>query len=112
MSEPQPCHLWLGELIKILEEQPDKGRVLPLGFRYPHSYRGYYDELAFELVSNVTVAQMLADAKGAVGATFDGWKGGEYKMGEYTDCWLVQKEGQTGESLGALLLHFMLRDRS
>jgi hypothetical protein len=37
----------LGELIEALEKLPED-RVLPVGFDKPHSYRGYYNELAFE----------------------------------------------------------------
>jgi hypothetical protein len=50
---------------------------------------------------------MLADARSALGATFHGWKGGEYTMAEYTDCWLAVA-GCTGEGIGPVLLRYML----
>jgi hypothetical protein len=98
----------LSELIKTLEAA-DPGRVVPLGFGHPHSYRGYYDELAFEPREDVTVAQMLSDARSALDATYDGWKGGEFTMSEYTYCWLAV-EGCTGEGIGPVLLRYMLGD--
>lgn len=106
---PRPDHLVLGELITLLEAVPDKDRVLPLGFHRPHSYRGYYEDLAFEVTDNSpAVRDMLADAKSALGETFQGWKGGDYTADEYTPVWIVDEQGSCGETLGALLLHLLL----
>ncbi len=66
--------------------------------------------MAFELVRNTTVAQMLTTARSALGTTFQGWKGGDYTMREHTECWLAV-EGNTGESLGGLLLQYMLGEQ-
>lgn len=96
----------LSELIELLEKEDPTQRV-PLGFGRPHSYRGYYDELAFEPVENTTIGEMLADAKGALGKTYHGYKGGEYEMGPYTTCWLANY-GDTGEGIGPVLLRYML----
>lgn len=87
----------LGELIRRLEELP-ADQVVPNGFDHPHSYRGYYDELAFQPATGVTVGSMLADARSAVGATYTGWKGGDYIMDEYTPVHLAWK-GSTGDEL-------------
>jgi len=55
----------LQRLIDILEkENPD--RVIPLGFNHPHSYRGYYDCLAFEFEKIVRIGDMLRYAKSAL----------------------------------------------
>ena len=105
---PEPNHLTLGELIQRLKRESDRSRVVPVGFSRPHSYRGYYDELAFVLCEQVSVQEMLNAARSAVGKTFFGWKGGEYKMNEWTPVWLVKEQGCTGESLGAVLLELML----
>lgn len=100
--------MMLGDLIERLEkESPDT--VLRLGFARPHSYRGYYDQLAFEPREAVTVGSMLAAAKEALGKTYQGYKGGDYTMGGYTDCWLAEY-GTSGEELGARLLDYMLKD--
>lgn len=98
----------LGELIRALEAE-DGAKVLPDGFTNPHSWRGDYMELAFEPATNVTVGAMLADARRALGATFTGWKGGEYTMGEYTDCWLCEQGTSVdAETIGRRLLGYML----
>lgn len=87
----------LGQLIETLKELP-QDKIAADGIGRPHSYRGYYDELAFEPVQNVSVADMLAAAKDALGATYRGYKGGTYKMGEWTPVWLAHY-GECGEQL-------------
>lgn len=110
-TELMPETLSLGEVIARLERE-DPAKRVAVGFARPHSYRGYYDELAFEVERDTTVGDMLAAAKSALDATFQGWKGGDYEMSEHTACWLVPKEGTSiGESVGALLLEFMLASR-
>ncbi|GAA4225994.1 hypothetical protein GCM10022254_09420 [Actinomadura meridiana] len=96
----------LGELIATLEAA-DPNLVVPNGFNSPHSYRGYYNELAFEPASNITVAAMLDSARSALGTEYEGYKGGNYTMTEYTDCWLALW-GCLGETLGPTLLRLML----
>lgn len=103
---PEPRHLSLGDLITVLESH-HPAKVVPLGFARPHSYRGFYDELAFEPANYVTVAGMLQAARSALGATYQGWKGGDYTMNEYTPVWLAER-GSTGEGLGAVLVHLLL----
>lgn len=103
---PAPEHLGLDELIAILEAH-DPATVVKVGFADPHSYRGYYHEVAFEPAANVTVGAMLADARAALGATYQGYKGGDYTMSGYTSVWLASY-GCTGESLGRVLLTLLL----
>lgn len=97
----------LAELITALEAA-DPDHVVRHGFTNPHSYRGYYDELAFEPASNVTVADMLDDARNALGATYEGWKGGDFTMRGHTDCWLSEEGSASGDTISALLLQLML----
>lgn len=100
----------LGKLIKWLEEQPQDA-VIRHGFNNPHSFRGYYDELAFEPAENVTISSMLADARYALGRTFEGYKGGDYEMDEYTDCWISQWGTSYGATrMGFALLHYWQDD--
>jgi len=96
----------LQELIEELSRYDPQQRV-PLGFREPHSYRGYYDELAFEPVPDTTVGAMLAAAKEALGATYTGYKGGDYTMNAYTQVWLA-RYGDTGEAISDFSLSLML----
>lgn len=98
--------MYLKELIEALEAA-DQSHVCEMGFAHPHSYRGYYDQLAFEPARNVRVADMLDCAREALGATYEGYKGGDYTMGEYTDVWLA-KYGCCGEGIGPVLLGYML----
>ena len=96
----------LKDLIEFLEQRQQE-TIVPLGFDSPHSYRGYYDELAFEPRENTTVGAMLACAKQALGETYKGYKGGEYTMGEWTRCHLAPY-GNTGEGIGPVLLRYMV----
>lgn len=96
----------LGELIEYLEKC-DPDLVVPLGFARPHSYRGYYEQLAFSPARNVTVCSMLGHAKNALDATFTGYKGGEYTMRDYTDCWIAEYGSGDGQGIGPILLDYM-----
>lgn len=72
------------------------------------SYRGFYDEIAMVPVAShdshtpdalralSLVGEVLAEAKACVGATFPGWKGGEYRMHESTDLWFAPEGHATG----------------
>lgn len=100
--------MMLQELIETLE-RADQNLIIPNGFKSPHSYRGYYDQLAFEPTKDVPVSEMLSAAKEAVGKTYFGWKGGEFKMYEGTDCWIADR-GCCGEALGSRLLNYILAE--
>jgi hypothetical protein len=95
----------LKELIEALEKA-DPAKVVPCGFKNPHSYRGYYRDLAFEPALRITAGEMLAAAKSALGQTYQGWKGGDYTMESYTPVWLAEM-GSCGESIGPILLSYM-----
>jgi hypothetical protein len=98
----------LGDLITRLEAA-DPNQVIPHGFHNPHSYRGDYYDLAFEPATNITVADMLEAARSAVGATYQGYKGGDFKMTPSDWCWLSEEGSASGETISPLLLEFMLR---
>lgn len=85
----------------------DPNKIVAKGFSSPHSYRGYYHELAFEPTDNVTVGSMLADAESALGKTFQGYKGGEFKMGGDTTVNLAAL-GCGGEPLSSGMLSWMI----
>lgn len=97
----------LGDIITTLEAaNPDQ--VVHHGFHNPHSYRGDYYDLAFEPTHNITVAEMLEAARSAVGATYQGYKGGDFKMTASDWCWLSEEGSASGETISPLLLEFML----
>ena len=84
----------LDELIERLEKE-DPALVVENGFGNPHSYRGYYERVAFEPVARTTIGDMLREAKSALGATYCGWKGGEYVMHGFTGSSWSQRYANT-----------------
>ena len=56
-------------------------------------------------MANATISDMLNYAKSAMGNTFEGYKGGEYTMGEDTPCW-ISPYGESGKAdqIGQTLL--------
>lgn len=96
----------LGQLIELLKAMPDKAKVLPKGFKNPHSWRGIYAELAFEPADNVSVADMLAAAESAVGSTYEGWKGGDNTMQRDTTIH-ISKPGESFDYIGDYLLFYL-----
>ena len=92
-------HLTLGNLISYLENTEDH---LVANLSHPHSYRGYYSDLAFEQGTGKTSSKdFLATCKKLVGRVFVGYKGGEYKMTLTTPLW-VANWGAFGRPLIAL----------
>jgi hypothetical protein len=99
----------LGQVIRVLELADCGDWTLPYGFTNPHSYRGYYEDVAFQLTVDVTVQECLDAARSALGTAYEGWKGGDYVMDAFTDVWIVGDTGQAGgETLGRFMLDLML----
>lgn len=90
---------------ELRKHDPDKH--VALGFHNPHSHRANYYDLAFEPIENTTVGAMLAAAEDAEGRTFQGYKGGDFTMGSYTDVFLAW-EGSCGEEISVFTLAYML----
>lgn len=87
----------LNELIEHLEKLPP-ANIVKHGFGEPMSYRGYYNDLAFEPASDVTIDSMIEHARSADGAVFNGYKGGEYRMDGGVDVYIAQY-GECGEPI-------------
>lgn len=99
----------LGALIETLERVPahleiridvnDWGEN-----HYPwdeYSYRGYYEDLCFEPClpeKPILVDGFLKKCKHAVGGAYEGYKGGEYTMGNNTRVWIADY-GETGRMI-------------
>ncbi|MER7046722.1 hypothetical protein [Streptomyces jumonjinensis] len=96
----------LDELITALR-QADPAQVVRNGFASPHSYRGYYSELAFEPAQDVTVGDMLDAAVSALGETYEGYKGGSFTMSGGTDCYLAVY-GRIGRAISEDTIMVML----
>lgn len=86
----------LGHLITLLEKIPFDLKVKK-GFENPHSWRGAYDELAFEPVDNTTIGEMLSEAKKALNNTYAGYKGDNFTVNEWTDVH-IDFYGSSGDS--------------
>ncbi len=88
----------LGGLIEALSQMPADTQVACLGGA--HSYRGYYEDLAFDCHENATrpAGELLAECRDAMGRVFTGYKGGDYMMGETTPVWIAEY-GCCGERL-------------
>lgn len=84
-------HLTLGALIKALAvANPDALVIFDTGGApsSPHSYRGYYSDLAFETSGErMTAAHLLDTCRNALGVSFEGYKGGDFVMKENTPLW-------------------------
>ncbi len=99
-------HLTLGRAIKQL------GNIDPIGAvsfdtegapANPHSYRGYYSDLAFESDGfTITVKEFLTLCTEALGKTFEGYKGGDFIMTEDTPLWLASY-GCTGSAIMGIM---------
>lgn len=96
----------LGELIEYLKNLPSVSQF-SIGFHNPHSYRGMYECLAFEPTENISALEMLATAESCVDKTFEGYKGGDFKMTEGTDVYLAYEGHGWSTPLSILLLDYM-----
>lgn len=84
----------LGDMIDALE-LADRDAYIEFDFCGANptkvdSYRGYYDHLAigWEERGVTKVRDVLDDLREAVGKTFEGYKGGDYRMDRDTPVWV------------------------
>jgi len=96
-NERAKTQMTLGKLINHLERIPPK-TLVKLG--EPHSYRGYYCDLAFEGIES-TAGEALMMCRKCLGEVFIGYKGGEYQMGKLTPVW-VAFYGDCGKKIMAI----------
>lgn len=87
--ERAETQMTLGKLIDALKTMPGDVEIVKL--YNPHSYRGYYSDLAFSLADNesMTALQLLTLCQNCMGHIFEGYKGGEYVMGALTPIWIA-----------------------
>lgn len=94
MKERAESQMTLGSLIKALAAMPADAQVQKI--ERPHSYRGYYSDLAFEPCEGTMPAgDLLALCKSCMGEKFTGWKGGDFWMSGGTPVWIAD-EGSCG----------------
>ena len=100
-KERAASQMTLGELIAALDELPTGRRVV--GFGEPHSYRGYYEDLAFEPSQEAeTVAELRERCQNCMGQIFEGYKGGDFPMHANTAVWISSYGVNSGDRLVAL----------
>ncbi len=87
----------LGHLIDWLSSQDPNKKVID-GFGEPMSWRGDYYQLAFAPEKETTVKDMLDNALSALGDTFTGYKGGEFRMGNDSEVYIANY-GEIGEPI-------------
>lgn len=81
--------LTLGGLIKQLESVDPERKIIGLG--PPMSYRGYYSDLAFAPSDTpIPVVDALKVVRECMGRVFEGYKGGDFQMGELTPLWSAE----------------------
>ena len=67
-------------------EQAEAGKTFDYGISEPFSWRGIYNEVAFEILEQpMTRDEILANIEKAYTGTFYGYKGGEYTYEDYTE---------------------------
>lgn len=95
--ERSDTQMTLGGIIDLLQKMPEDFELE--GFGNPHSYRGYYCDLAFEKIEGtVNASDAIRICKEAMGEVFTGYKGGDYMMGRLTPIW-VADYGCCGEKI-------------
>jgi len=101
-QERSRYHLTLGKLISLLADAGEDDVVSFDVGGYPeyfYSYRGYYSDLALSAQSREqTAGRLLGWAKDALGATFAGYKGGDYVMTAATPLWMAEY-GRCGRAI-------------
>jgi hypothetical protein len=92
-------HLTLGELADALDALPPN---LPIPcLCAPHSYRGWYEHIAFEVGTPSLARDVAALVRAQIGARHHGYKGGTYTMTRDTPVWLASR-GELGRRVVGL----------
>lgn len=96
-------HLTLGDFIEKLKAVKNKNKLIKTdlgdGIGNCMSYRGHYADLSFEPSEKIcTVEEILPKAEKALGNTYEGYKGGDFTMGEDTPLWSAYY-GDTGRAI-------------
>ncbi len=108
MRERAKSQMTLGQLIAALEALPAGEMIADLG--RPHSYRGYYSDLAFERTpASRSAGEVLADCKSVLGEVLQGYKGGDYPMHKGVPVW-VAAYGECGRKLMSIHPELVLQD--
>jgi len=94
----------LEDLIFELEKR-DPSKAVRFGFAEGMSWRGSYDEAAFEPKEETTFGEMLRHAKDLLGTAQCGYKGGAYEMHGYVSTHIASY-GNCGEPITSMNFKF------
>ena len=86
-KERSQSQMTLGQMIDYLKTLDPNTEIQ--GFCSPHSYRGYYQDLAFEPIETEKVSVLLELCYDALGEEYEGYKGGEFIMHKNTPIWIA-----------------------
>lgn len=88
-GERSMTQMTLGKLLFRLDELDDVVITPPIN--HPHSYRGYYTDLALEPTNeeSITVNSLKEILRGCIDKTFEGYKGGDFVMTLDTPMWVA-----------------------
>ena len=76
-------------------EQAEVGKTFDYGISEPFSWRGSYNEVAFEILEQpMTREELLANIEKAYTGVFYGYKGGEYTYEDYTEVHFEEDSGR------------------
>jgi hypothetical protein len=100
-DERSKYHLTLGCLIEELKKADQDLRVIEnhtsKGVSSPHSYRGYYSDLALERSDEVnSVRDLLSKLLNVQDQELTGYKGGEFLMTDDTPLWISEYGNSSG----------------
>jgi hypothetical protein len=98
----------VGEILAYLSHLP-KHKPTRWAFSCPHSYRGYYEQVAIMAHDYESTVGGLIEEVTMCLSTFTGWKGGEYTMDRDTPVW-VASAGNTGFPLTWSFLDLVIGD--
>lgn len=91
----------LGQLIDALSKIPAGKPIATSTGQSPGrfmSYRGYYEDLAFDVGEPCTVGEFLARAREARGKVFTGYKGGDFPMHDHSLLWFSEYGSASGDA--------------
>ena len=87
MRERAETQMTFGQLIDRLAQLPPD---MLLAASKPHSYRGYYSDVAIDPTEwPSTAGSLLAECREMMGRTMTGYKGGEYPVHENVPVWVA-----------------------
>ena len=89
-------HICLGDLLDRLRQADPEA---PIYLDHPHSYRGYYTDLALEPTARpIHVWELINQLSDVIDTELTGYKGGEFLMEADTPVWIASY-GNTGLAL-------------